>query len=290
MDLTNKFFNYTPDFTPEGNCFVIGMPEDVYFRQPGLSYTSSKEFMKSPAHYQAYLKKEHELDPDREFFKAVHLLTLEEPDAANRIVVKDGRWAGKLKDEVVELKARGYIVVKQEAFDRANQVAASIKANKLAALPLKEGYGEISMFWTDPHSGVRCKGRIDCLEIAGDEVRIYDLKNFSGLHDEELMGKQVINQRYHYQMAFYSLGVMAILQPQSITTKWIFCEDDVPYGVKVRKCPVFLLDNAYLHYQEILFPYFKHCLDNNEWPCFEEEEEQELFVPAYLMKGKNNES
>lgn len=289
MDLNNKFFNYTPGFIPEGNCFVIGMPEDVYFDQPGLSYTSSKEFMKSPAHYQAYLKKEHELDPDREFFKAVHLLTLEEPDAANRIVVKDGRWAGKLKDEVVELKARGYIVVKQEAFDRANQVAASIKASKQAATPLKEGYGEISMFWTDPATGVCCKGRIDCLEIAGDEVRIYDLKNFSGLHDEELMGKQVINLKYHYQMAFYSLGAMAILQPETIVTKWIFCEDDAPYGVKVRRCPVWLLDKAYLQYQLDIIPRFGNCIASQKWPCFDDGSDKELFIPAYLMKGNSNE-
>jgi hypothetical protein len=277
--------DYTPGMKLEG--FIRNMPEKDYFAAPGFSYSASKEFMKSPAHYKAYLTKERELDPEREMFKAVHLLTLE-ADKANRIVVVDGVWRDKVKAEVQAKQADGYIVLKQKDFDRARDIAASILSNPAAMEILEGSENEVSMFWTDPNTGTPCKGRVDVLKAIEEFVFISDLKNLSQLHDEEMIGQQVLRMKYQYQMAFYAMGFNTITGLMPYGCKWIFVEDELPFGVKVRSCPQVLLDSAWIDYANNVLQRFKECTFSNDWSSYDSQS-KELTLPKWFQKGVNNE-
>ena len=277
-----NFQEYTPGMELTG--FILNMPESEYFKAEEFSYSASKEFMKSPAHYQAYLTKEHETDPEQEMFKAVQLRCLE-ADKANRIVTVDGRWAGKVKEEVLARKADGYIVLKPEALDRAREIAASVQANPDAMGLLQNSYNEVSLFWIDPSTGVKCKGRLDILSRTDKGYEIVDLKNLSQLHNEEMITNQVMRMQYAHQMAFYSIGFNALTGDMPVSCSWIFVEDEKPYGVKVRSCPFTLVNDNWMSYISTIIPKYKECLFSNQWPLYETGR-KDIQLPKWYKESK----
>ncbi len=246
----------------------LDMPEAEYHAVKAFSYSFSKEFGRSPAHGQAYLKKEWEVDPDREKFKAVHLLCLE-PKMQERIEVKDGVWRDKLKAEVQELQRSGKIVLKQKDFDAAKLISESVKQHSLAGLILSNSLCEVSIFWIE--DGVYCKARIDILSITPHGICLGDLKNFGDISSEGILGYQIGDKKYNHQMAFYSRAVEVVFGQKPIRHYWIFVEDKEPFGVKVRNCTEPMLDAGWLAISTLL-PQYRECLESDVWPCYEEEE------------------
>lgn len=265
-----------PDERPVG--VFLSFPEIRYHQIRAFSYSYSKEFAKSPAHGQAYLDKEHRIDPDREFFKAVHYLTLEGKDSSH-ISIVDGTWSAKIKTDVIApLKAQGKLVLKQDDYEAALKVSASLKANAKVKALIDCCEPEVSIFWTDHQTGVYCKARLDmCGTFNGDMV-LADLKSFSDLHNEKLMGYQVLNQSYQNQMAFYSMAINAIWGKFPKHLRWIFCEDKAPFANKIRTCPESLMNEGWLTMTKLLSSY-KTCQEFNSWPAFEEDE-KELELPG----------
>lgn len=267
---------YVAETRPMG--VFLDMPEAEYHAVKAFSYSGAKEFFKSPAHFQAYQRKEWEVDPDREKFKAVHLLCLEEHRREN-LVVRDGVWRDKLKAEVQELQKAGKLVLKQKDLDDANVIAEKIKAHALAGAILSSSntYTEVSLFWIDERTGVYCKARIDSLTV-DDELTLGDLKNFGSLANDHVLWKQITDSKYHWQMAHYDDGLFAVFKQRAKDKFWIFVEDKDPFGIKVRTCTDPMIERAKVDLDPLL-PRFKECEEDKVWPCYPEEAE-----PANLTK------
>lgn len=259
--------------------FFPNLPEAEYHAVKAFSYSGSKEFAKSPAHYQAYCRKEWEPDADREKFKAVHLLCLE-PEMHNRIVVKDGTWAGKVKSEVQELQKQGFIVLKPKALEEAKEIAATVLSHSLAGLILSQSLSEISLFWDE--DGVYCKARIDILSITPHGIVLGDLKNFGSLASEHLIGHQIARNYYHHQMAFYSRGIEKTFGQPPIKRWWLFVEEKAPHGIKLRGCNDAATEAGWLAISQML-PRFQSCLEDDVWPSYPEDEEDAL-LPDYAFQ------
>jgi len=275
LNIPDKHVGYMdPDGKRVG--VFLNLKEEDYFAVKAFSWSYSKEFAKSPAHGQAYLSKEFKIDPERQFFKAVHCLTLE--DRPDDIVVVDGTWSAKVKTDVIEpLLKQGKLVVKQADYDDAKNVAAGLKANPKVTDLLNRSESEVSIFWTDPSSGVYCKARIDLLGAYNEDYVIGDLKSFGDLHAEKLIGWQVIDKFYHHQMAFYSMAVQHIFGKFPKYHRWIFCEGKPPFAHKVRTCPENLLNTGWQEMNKMLERY-KACQEFGTWPAFEDTE-LELELP-----------
>lgn len=242
----------------------LNMPEAEYHAVKAFSYSGSKQIQKSPAHFQAYLKKEWEVSPDREKFKAVHLLTLEE-DQHSRIVVKDGRWAGAVKDEVIALQKEGKLVLKPDAYEDAKAISAALKTHELAGKILSRSVSEVSLFAVI--DGVYCKGRIDSLYVDEADIFVGDLKNFGDLSRERLISQFIHDNRFYWQMYFYGLLVEAVFERKVTNNYWFLAEDKPPHGVKVRTCSDAMIELAA---QELnpLIQIYKECTEKNNWPCY----------------------
>lgn len=287
--MTN-LIQYTPGIEIEFGKAYIGLPDSQYRSFKAFNYSGLKEFKKSPAHYKAYLEKEHVVDPDLEIYKAVHLMTLEDPSAQNRIVIKDGRWAGALKEEVQSLQSQGYIVLKQDGYDEAKNISTSIKSHPLAHDLLGASHGEVSIFWLDRATNCPLKARVDILTLKDGELYLGDLKNFTGLHDEEFIGQQVIRQNYMMQMALYAQGIEAVLGRYPKFIYWVFIEPVKPYGCKIRRAGMDHVFNAAKGFSE-QFRRYVECSETNTWPCYDIEDAP-LLLPAYFLskQGVNNEN
>lgn len=279
---------YNPNKPIEYGKAYTDMPDSVYRSFKAFNYSGLKEFKKSPAHYKAYLEKEHTIDPDLEMYKAVHLLTLEDASKHNKIIVKDGRWAGALKEEVQKLQSEGYLVLKQEGYDEAKAISGSILQHPLCADLLGTSLGEVSIFWLDPATKCPLKARVDILTLKDGQIYLGDLKNFGQLHDEEFIGQQVIRQQYMMQMALYASGIKEVLGQYPAFVYWVFVEPVKPYGCKVRRASAEHLFNIEKSFREH-FERFVECSEKNVWPAYDVEDMPLLLPKYFLNKGESNE-
>lgn len=98
--------------------------------------------------------------------------------------------------------AIGREVVSQEAYDKMRRVLQSIKDNPEADRVLNSpGQSELSICWICPHTGVKCKARID-RKPDGLNL-IADLKTCTPIHAFDF---ELWSRRYHWQAAFYRTG------------------------------------------------------------------------------------
>lgn len=265
----DKIQHYSKDTKLLEGAF-LGMPESVYHSIDAFSQSYAKEFLRSPAHGRAYLDKEWEVDPKREMYKAVHLLTLE-PEEQARLVVRDGRWAGALKEEVESLQNRGYIVLKPEALSDAKNMAHSINSNKNARDLLSTSLPEVSLFWTEQteNGPVYCKARVDALGLYEEGIDVGDLKSFGDISEECLLLKQAERLRYDMQQAWYGRGVFKVFGEEPKSFYWVWVEDERPHGVKTRVCPVDFLSRGWGPFVKLL-PRYAQCTNENNWPGYDE--------------------
>lgn len=265
----------------------LDLPESEYHAVKAFSYSGAKEFSRSPAHFQAYLEKEWEIDPDREKFKAVHLLCLE-PAMQKRLVVKDGTWRDKVKEEVQQLQKAGNIVLKSKDLETAKAIAANVLKHSLAGPAISQSLCEASIFWIE--DGVYCKARIDILSVLGDgRIALGDLKNFGDISRDGILGYQVGERKYFMQMAMYYRAIEVTFGRPPVKMYWIFCEDSPPHGVKFRNCPDAIREAGWLALGN-LFPLYKECEESGVWPCYEEDEEDIGMPERYFgVIGGNNE-
>jgi hypothetical protein len=256
----------------------LDLPEAEYHTVKAFSYSFAKAFGKSPAHGQAYLNKKWEIDPDREKFKAVHLLCLE-PELHARIEVRDGTWRDKLKEEVQNLQRSGKIVLKSKDLEEAKKIAAKVKAHSIAGPVISNALCEVSIFWIE--DGVYCKARIDILWITPAGIVLADLKNFGDLSSEGLIGYQIGDKRYFWQMAFYARAIEMVFGEKPLKMHWFFVEDSEPHGVKVRNCTEAQYEAGWLAMGSLL-PKYRECLEEDVWPCYEEEDQDAGMPDMYF--------
>lgn len=258
----------------------LNLPEAEYHAVKAFSYSGSKEFARSPEHFKAYLNKEWEVDPDREKFKAVHLLCLE-PELHDRLVVVDGVWRGKVKEQVQELQKQGKIVLKPDAKEEAETIASRMKAHSVAGPVLSKSICEVSIFWIE--DGVYCKCRIDILAIVpGYGICLIDLKNFGDLSSEGLIGYQIGEKKYFMQMAWYSRAIEVVFGEAPKKVSWFFVEAKPPHGIKIRTCGHALLEPGWIAISSML-PSYKECLENDVWPGYAEDEQDAGMPDKYFQ-------
>ena len=166
-----------PDGTGAGvgaDVLVIeDMPAAEYHAAEGLSSTQVRALLRSWADYDECGNVVE--NAAMRIGTAVHLLVLEperapgavgvEPDVDRR--TKDGKaaWAEwlRLADTYeVTLSDKPPRTGGPSDWERAQKCAASVSANPKAARALARAeHRELSVFWSDPETGVRCKARLD---------------------------------------------------------------------------------------------------------------------------------
>lgn len=188
--------------------FVRGLDETEYHAHPALSASAAKVLLRSPARFQYQRTHAGRAGtPAMDFGTLVHALTLRSHDS--RIAVLPyADW--RTKDAQTQrdaLVAAGRIPMLAKDVRRAIAVAKAVHAHPLAGPILSEGQAEVSMFWDDPDTGVRLRGRIDWLR----DNALIDLKTTSNEGAElDTFGRQAARLDYPMSAAHYVAGVAAI--------------------------------------------------------------------------------
>jgi hypothetical protein len=217
-------------------------------RIPGVASKSALvEVAKAPAKYEAWLSG---TLPERkgaalDLGKALHCALLEPDLFATHYLVKpdfgDGRFKAAKAAKAAweeENDARGKVILCSADAVAVEGMVRSVHAHPKAGrlLDLSEGSAELTMRWTDPATGIICKGRAD-RHIARVGACV-DVKTCDDASDDAFT-RSIESFGYQNQNAFYENGFAAVGAPLACFA-FVAVEKEPPYLVNV-----FLLDDEW---------------------------------------------
>jgi hypothetical protein len=263
----------------------VTSPEQQYRNSPGVNFSTLKLMARSPAAYRYGYGADDDDTASRMVLRLIHA-TLLEPHAIPRDfhVIPDTVRRGP----AVTAEAAGRTVIKTADLATAQAMAAAVAAHPvagpmLAAVPAS--HREHTLRWTDPATGLPCKGRLDALlrPPAGPGARatVIDLKTVKSVHPREI-ARMAASMHWHVQAAHYVAGVRLNqgLAEDAVDAVLIAMEQAPPHDVGVYR----LTPDGALWAGEVLrrawLDRLAECLRANTWPgaC---PGEQELELPGW---------
>ncbi len=254
---------------------------------PAVNFSLLKKYMQSPAHFQwAYEHQEEDADETKALMmgKAIHCLTLEPEKFEKRFTfidfekrpVKVGKTGGVADYRTKENRdwrdflknaseIAGQTMLEKDDYDTILQMAESVKGNKAAASLLKGCENEQTITWTDPESGVKCKGIVDFNNVS--KLLHGDLKSMEDASPSSI-GNYIQKWLTHVQMAFYADGLEQIHGKPFNTSFIIAIEKKAP-----NICQPYFLDEEDIElgrsiYKSLLNIH-KKCVREEKWGSYD---------------------
>ena len=263
--------------------FIVGMPEEEYHEHPALSASGMKALLRSPKHFRAS-RSLNKARPEFDFGHGVHSIVLgvgaEIVQVPDHLLSADGgvrsnaakAWKAEAIDE-------GKTVLKGSDFLHVTAGARAVLSNVKARRCLEAApYREVSLFATDPTTGVAQRGRVDALGSL-----LVDLKTANDISDRGVT-RAVVDHGYYLSAAVYRHLLTLILGEDPGPMHLIFVEKEAPYDVVVK-----VLDDPDWHalgmkrMRQALETYAR-CVEFGVWPGADDETEevQSLEFPGWL--------
>ena len=196
---------------------LFTVEENTYHRDRGsLSCSGAKLLLppSCPAKFRQRMDNPPEPKPHFDFGSVVHTLTL---GAGSDYAVLEPAIHGLKRDGTIadsptattawkaadaDARALGKIPIHVDDFTKARAMADAVRNHPEAGELFKRGHAEKSMYWTEPQSGIRLRGRADWLTLIGDRLTCVDLKTSVTANPTELV-RPFWKFGYHLQAAWY---------------------------------------------------------------------------------------
>ena len=249
---------------------------DDYAGIHGVNFSTLKHFARSPADYKSAMAA-HDDTPAMALGRLVHMRVFEPHTCADRLALwSGGRRAGAEWFEFQHDHVRKEIVRVQD-FDAAEAIAAAVRAHPTASIYLSApGECEVVRQWTDPGTGLACKGRVD--KIVGDTL--IELKTCRGCGPRQ-MSAAMHALSYHAQLAWYldgfGLDDCRVIAVEKVPPK--SCRSPKVRVYRVRPAAIDSGRDLYRIWMDRLV----QCRATNQWPAWlpADLEEDWLDLPPY---------
>lgn len=238
-----------------------------YEQIDAVNWSTLRLILRSPLHYRHGLTVPRKDTPAMAFGRAAHCCVLEADEWARRYVVRPEGIDRRTKDgkaawEAFLVEAGGREVIDAEDHARCLAIRESVLAHEDArALFVGEGASEQAIVWTDPRTGIVCKGRVD--RLSDTPPALVDLKTTIDA-DAEKVGRKAYDLGYVAQLAWYVDGYReasgAELAPVIVAV-----EQQAPHDVSVLEFDAEDLAVGRATYRQAL-DLLAACRASGEWP------------------------
>ena len=226
-----------------------------------LSFSSLKEFKKSPQHYMHYLTAPRTQTPALLFGSLFDCMLLTPGDVDKRFAIApelDKRTKdGKEKWETFCKENEGKTFVRFDEHEKASAMIKKVYMNDVAAeimSRLKETQRRLS--WEE--NGLPFVGYLDGV---GDTF-LFELKTTTDAEPEQVM-RDFYNNNYHMQAGMYQAGYRKKFH-KYLDHFFLVIEKTEPFGISVLKATKEFIDLGIQEY-EYQTAAFKMCMDNDLW-------------------------
>lgn len=200
-------------------------------------------------------------------------------------LTKDGRESNQSK-EAREKKAAwiselppGCEIVTQEDLGHIYGIVEAVLEHPDAVDLLKNGVPEVTGFYVDPATGIRCRIRPDFLSF-----NCSVLTDFKTTRDvmEFPFQNQMVQLGMDFSEAMYANGIEIISGKRPEFISFICVEPEPPYECAVYTTDLHVHDRGNYQYRQALEK-LKRCIDTNTWPRYQERM-QTISLPKYLLE------
>lgn len=135
-----------------------------------------------------------------------------------------------------EARDAGAVPLLTHEWEQVQAMAAAIRQHPIAGPLFAPGTGraELSLFWTDRDTGVRCRVRPDWLKEMPGLTLAADYKSCRNANPEAV-SRAIRDHSYHQQDALYTDGIWAALNPADVRFVFVFQSKTAPYLITVRE-------------------------------------------------------
>lgn len=254
-----------------------------YLSRDALHWTKLKEASRSPLHYRWRCDNDRPDSPSLLLGRAAHCAVFE-PDRfpVDYAVFKGEARRGKAWEEF-KAANEDRSILRADEYATCLDMRDAVHRHEVAKRYLAKGKAEQTIAWTDPLTGLACKGRADW--ISDSESALCDLKTTANL-DPPWFAARVARLMYHGQLAFYGDGLRESAG-LDLPARIIAVEAQPPHDVAV-----FVLDEDALwagHNLALdLLRKVAACRTAATWPGRFEDAEQPLPLPPWAFPMDNN--
>ena len=228
-----------------------------YVALEGVRASDLKALRKSPLHCH-----EREDGDSGRALRAMHALLLEPEVFDEDFVVFEGKARRGKAYEAFAAEHEGYTILNQREEEAARSVVEGVLRHPVARRLLNErGESEVTLTWTDPDTGLPCKGRLD--RLAGGSL-IIDAKGY-GTSDPREISRRVARLGAHVQLAHYRRGLELARGVRDARVMIISYETRPPYDVAVVELESDALAIGERERAKLMAQYAE-CLESGKWP------------------------
>ena len=260
-------------------CEVLDISIQDYHRlTDSVSCSGLKHLLRSPAHFQAYLRGNR--DSGDKIGSALHSAVLE-PEVFNSTYgVSCTARRGKSYTEFVEQHPDRTILTDAEFASVKGMLKALIQFSDFPLWKaLRAAEREKSVVWIDEETGIKVRVRFDaiCAPYA-----IFDLKSTTDARPEQFI-KQAVRLDYDLQAAMYSEAAYRHTG-EKMPFNFVAVEIAEPHGVFMLPADESMLENGRRKFRRALATY-KRCMETGQWPNYTNAI-QPLVWPRYATIGE----
>lgn len=251
------------------------MPFERYADIPAVNWSKLKLMLRSPLHYKSALDEpaDDDTDPIR-VGRATHTAVFE-PHRFQTDCVEwvGGRRYGKEWDSFCATHM-GKTILTPDQYASVLRLRDAVRLHPLVAPYLEHGQAEQVLEWTDEHTQLRLKCRIDWLS----DLVVLDLKTARHAIETRKFASDAYTLGYFHQLAFYQRGVQALYgrTPPAVI---VAVENTAPYDVAVYRLPSHTMYGINAEIDSLL-TLLKGCMASQHWPG-RYETERDLLIPAW---------
>ena len=239
---------------------IEGLSDLAYHQHPALSSSGAKLILKSPAHYRWAM--DHPTTSQTfNLGHAVHSLVLGSGRPLVMLEV-DGYTTKAAREERDRALTADMIPLTRPEWQQVRAMADAVLSHPLAAALFTDGRAELSIFTTDPETGVELRTRPDWIGSV-----IVDLKTTVNANPADF---DRIAWTYHYEM-------QAAWYLDEVARAGIIPDDDRLLFVNVEKSPPYLVSVTELDTEALrigrtrnreAIDTFARCIATDTWPGY----------------------
>jgi hypothetical protein len=247
------------------------IPDTEYHSLPSLSSSGAKLLLppSTPAKFRERMDNPPPPKPHFDFGHLVHKLVL---DAGSDIEVIDAEdWRSKAAREARDqAHAEGKIPALKDEYRQAVLMRRAVRYHPIAGSLFDSGDAEMSLYTTDPDTGIKLRARPDWMTQRRDgRLWLVDLKTCADA-DPETFGRTAHKWGYHLQFAWYHTVARLLELDESPAFVFVNVEKEPPYLVSVCELD---LDAYQLGRADMrrAIRIYQQCTETGVWPGYAED-------------------
>jgi hypothetical protein len=265
------------------------VPAEDYLRDPALSSSGARRLL-PPSCPAAYRWHADNPQPPKLEYDLGHAAHRELLGAGPELVIVDaGDWRTKAAREAKDAAyAAGCTPLLRHQHDEVLQMVAAVRRHPVAGRLFQPEHGrsEVSVWWTDPETGVPCRCRFDYLpNPTGDGPFLFADYKTAGSENGSgpaAASKSMGSYGYHQQLDWYVDGALAagLTGGQPIVPLLVFQERTAPYLVTTYQVREVDLRRGAVRNRKARHVYAE-CADAEDWPDHGRGQVQWLELPRW---------